>query len=90
MASNPIDKPTVVLNNGLKILVLGHGTTVEKEEMSKVYDAVRAAITVGYQLIDTATLYETESEVRRAVSAFASNDVTRDESCSYSQKYTWI
>ena len=80
MSSNPIFIPTMVLNNGLRIPVLGLGTAVEKDEMSKVCDAVRAAITVGYRLIDTATLYGTESEVGRAVnSAIASCDVTRGE-----------
>ncbi len=56
---NPI--PTVTLNNGIKMPMLGFGTNTLTGDLGErcVFDA----ISVGYRLIDTANIYGNEVEV---------------------------
>ncbi|MDR0697062.1 MAG: aldo/keto reductase [Christensenellaceae bacterium] len=54
----------ITLNNGLLIPVLGLGVY---KSGSKTYDAVRSALDIGYRRIDTASLYENEEAVGRAI-----------------------
>ena len=56
------------LNNGIKIPVLGFGVwQISIKRMSK--KAVEDALSVGYRLIDTASLYRNEEAVGRAIKA---------------------
>jgi len=64
-ASNPIKSkssiPTVKLNNGLPMPLLGFGTYSLKDEICE--RSVAEAISVGYRLFDTATRYGNETFV---------------------------
>ena len=63
-----------VLNNGVRIPKLGFGVfQIPREECE---ESVRAAIDVGYRLIDTAQSYFNEAEVGKAV---AESGVPREE-----------
>jgi 2,5-diketo-D-gluconate reductase A len=53
--------PTVKLNNGIVMPVLGFGTFQLREAVCR--QSVADAISVGYRLIDTATLYKNEEFV---------------------------
>ena len=66
--------PALPLNLGGAIPVLGFGTWQMKG--AQCYEAVRHALEVGYRHIDTATMYENEAEVGRAI---ADSGVGRDE-----------
>lgn len=55
----------VTLNSGVKIPYVGFGTWSLKGE--KCYNAVKDALKVGYRLIDTASMYDNEEEVGRAI-----------------------
>lgn len=57
--------PTVQIADGITMPLVGLGTWQASDE--EAYDAVRAALDVGYRLIDTATLYGNEAAVGRAV-----------------------
>ena len=57
--------PALTLNLGGAIPVLGFGTW--PMQGADCYDAVRCALEVGYRHIDTATTYENEAEVGRAI-----------------------
>ncbi len=59
------DMTVLQLNNGVEMPVLGLGTW--KMTDAEAESSVRAALAVGYRLIDTATLYGTERGVGRAV-----------------------
>lgn len=59
--------PTVTLNNGLDMPVLGFGVYQIPEDQTE--QAVRDAITAGYRLIDTAESYQNEEAVGRAIAA---------------------
>lgn len=77
-ASNPIPSPTLSLTDGAEIPQIGLGTWQMHGE--EAYRTVREAIGMGYRHIDTATLYDNEGEIGRAVAdAIRSGDVTRDE-----------
>lgn len=56
----------IKLNDGVEIPVIGFGTFLIPPDGS-TYRAVREALEVGYRHIDTATVYENEEEVGRAV-----------------------
>ncbi|NHJ32754.1 MAG: aldo/keto reductase [Asgard group archaeon] len=56
---------TVELNNGVKIPLLGLGTYLATGDVC--YRAVREAIKVGYRHIDTASMYDNEEKVGKAV-----------------------
>jgi 2,5-diketo-D-gluconate reductase A len=53
--------PTVALNNGVKMPMLGFGTNTLRGDDGARY--VQEAISVGYRLIDTATIYGNEESV---------------------------
>ncbi|MEE6282105.1 aldo/keto reductase [Georgenia sp. MJ170] len=65
--------PTLDLNDGTRIPAIGLGTWPMRDEAPT---AVRAALEMGYRLIDTAAKYENEAEVGRGI---AESDVPRDE-----------
>lgn len=56
---------TAELNNGVKIPLLGLGTY--KATGDRCYTAIRHAIKIGYRHIDTASLYENEEEIGKAI-----------------------
>ena len=57
--------PSVSLSGGARMPLIGFGTwQITGEEC---YDAVRRALEVGYRHLDTATVYENEAEVGRAL-----------------------
>ena len=66
--------PTVTLNNGVKMPVLGLG--VYQIPAEETEDAVRDALASGYGLLDTAEAYGNEEAVGRAI---AHSEVPRDE-----------
>jgi 2,5-diketo-D-gluconate reductase A len=57
--------PSVTLAGGVEMPVVGFGTW--QISGRRGYDAVRSALDAGYRHIDTATMYNNESEVGRAV-----------------------
>ncbi len=57
--------PTVTIADGVTMPLLGLGTWQANDR--EAYNAVRAALDVGYRLIDTATLYGNETAAGRAV-----------------------
>ena len=57
------------LNNGIKIPVLGFGVWQNFLIKRNVKKAVEDALSVGYRLIDTASLYRNEEAVGRAIKA---------------------
>ncbi len=54
--------PTVELNNGVEIPVVGLGTSQMKTPAETV-EVIKTALKVGYRLIDTATMYGNEEPV---------------------------
>jgi 2,5-diketo-D-gluconate reductase A len=66
--------PTVTLNNGVQMPVLGFGVyAVPAEETERV---VTDALAAGYRHLDTAAAYENEAAVGRAIAA---SGIPRDE-----------
>ena len=63
-----MNSPTVTLNNGLEMPLLGLGVYAP-EHNNEVQQAVEAALELGCRLIDTAAAYGNEREVARALSA---------------------
>lgn len=59
-------KNTVVLNNGVEMPSIGYGV-FRITDMAECEEAVYAAINTGYRLIDTASAYENEEAVERAI-----------------------
>lgn len=59
--SNETSIGTVTLNNGVKMPVLGFGTLYLNDELG--VQSVADAISLGYRLIDTATIYGNEEAV---------------------------
>jgi 2,5-diketo-D-gluconate reductase A len=55
------DIPLLTLRNGVKMPMLGFGTFMLRDELCK--NSVSDAITLGYRLIDTATVYGNEEAV---------------------------
>ena len=53
--------PFVTLNNGIKMPMLGFGTFMLRDEICKT--SVSNAISCGYRLIDTATVYGNEASI---------------------------
>ena len=66
--------PSVTLAGGVEMPVVGFGTW--QISGRRGYDAVRSALDAGYRHIDTATMYNNESEVGRAI---RESGVPRDE-----------
>ena len=56
-----------LLNNGIKIPMLGLGTYRIGKTDNDVYRAIRTALDVGYRHIDTATLYGNEAPIGKAI-----------------------
>ncbi|XP_050080783.1 1,5-anhydro-D-fructose reductase-like [Anopheles maculipalpis] len=69
--------PSVRLNNGLEMPVLGLGTYMATEEEGVA--AVKMAIDEGYRHIDTAFFYQNESQVGQAVRAKIAEGVIKRE-----------
>lgn len=69
---------TVKLNNGKDIPLVGLGTWKSPE--GQVYEAVKAAIDVGYRHFDCAFAYGNEAEVGRALKeSIGAGKVKREE-----------
>lgn len=58
--------PDICLNNGVRLPAIGYGT-YRLENDGQAYDAVRYAIDAGYRSFDTATLYQNEAGVGKAL-----------------------
>ncbi|OGI90801.1 glyoxal reductase [Candidatus Nomurabacteria bacterium RIFCSPLOWO2_01_FULL_40_15] len=56
----------IILNNGLKMPIIGFGT-YKITEGEDIEHAVKSALDVGYRLIDTAKIYRNEEGVGRAI-----------------------
>ncbi|APT93025.1 aldo/keto reductase [Corynebacterium phocae] len=70
--------PSVTFNDDREMPLLGLGTY--KMQGKECERAVREAIELGYRKFDTATLYDNEEAVGKALTdAFAAGDVDRDE-----------
>jgi len=59
--------PTLTLNDGNKIPVLGLGTWLNGGTNENVQQAVEVALAAGYKQIDTAAIYDTEKQVGAAL-----------------------
>ncbi|MFW5716165.1 MAG: aldo/keto reductase [Spirochaetota bacterium] len=59
-------RSTVRLNNGIRMPMFGLGCTRAEEEQN-TEQAVLTAINAGYRLVDTASVYENEEAIGRAV-----------------------
>ena len=70
--------PVTTLNDGHDLPLLGLGTyKLQGEDVERV---VRTALELGYRHIDTASFYDNEVEVGKAINAaIAAGDVTREE-----------
>lgn len=66
--------PTVTLNNGVKMPMLGFGTNTLRGELG--VRSVTDAISVGYRLLDTATIYGNEEAVGEGI---ANSGISREE-----------
>lgn len=77
MTSKQVTSPTVKLNNGREMPVLGLGTWLSKE--GEGVDALKAAIDAGYRHIDTAYFYQNEKEVGQAIREKIAEGVIRRE-----------
>ena len=60
---------TVTLRNGLKMPIFGLGTWLSKDG-GECEQSVTAALEAGYPLIDTARMYENETDVSRALKSW--------------------
>lgn len=70
--------PVTTLNDGYDFPLLGLGTY--KLQGAEVEKVVRTAIELGYRHIDTASVYDNEVEVGKAINAaIAAGEVTREE-----------
>jgi alcohol dehydrogenase (NADP+) len=68
----------LTLRDGTEMPAFGLGTWLSKP--GEVYEAVRAALEIGYHHVDCAAIYGNEEEVGRAIAdAIAAGDVTRDD-----------
>ena len=66
MSGNPeVSIPTVTLNNGVHMPILGFGTNTLVNEIG--INAVADAISLGFRLIDTATIYGNEQFVGQGI-----------------------
>ncbi len=74
MTPSPAAIPTVTLNDGNSLPVIGLGVGELSE--SETEQSVSAALEAGYRLIDTASAYGNEAAVGRAI---ASSGIAREE-----------
>jgi 2,5-diketo-D-gluconate reductase A len=71
--------PSVILNNGVKMPLLGFGV-FQMHDLEECERSVSEAIHAGYRLIDTAAAYGNEEAVGRAIkNAIESEGVSRDD-----------
>jgi len=70
-----MDKRHVVLNNGVKMTLIGFGV-YQIRDLAECERSVRDALRTGYRLIDTAMAYQNEEAVGRAIKE---SGVPRDE-----------
>ncbi|XP_037824845.1 1,5-anhydro-D-fructose reductase-like [Lucilia sericata] len=73
----PILAPTVKLNNGYEMPILGLGTYESKNNEGEI--AVKHAIDVGYRHIDTAYFYQNEAEIGKAIKDKIAEGVVKRE-----------
>lgn len=59
--------PTITLNNGVQVPVLGLGTWQAEDDPSVVEQAVRDAVDAGYRHFDCAYIYGNEKEIGKAL-----------------------
>ena len=67
--------PTVKLNNGVEMPMLGFGV-FQVPDLSQAEQAVTDALETGYRLIDTAVAYQNEEAVGKAIK---DSDIPRDQ-----------
>lgn len=60
------ETPTIILNNGVAMPILGLGTW-QSADGAEAVEAVKAALEVGYRHIDTAAAYGNEESVGQAI-----------------------
>lgn len=65
----------VVLNNGVKMPILGFGT-YQVNDHNELNSAIKAALEIGYRHIDTASFYDNEESIGLAI---GQSGVTREE-----------
>jgi 2,5-diketo-D-gluconate reductase A len=65
LSSSKTSIPSVILNNGVKMPMLGFGTNTLRGEVGT--RSVADALSVGYRLIDTATIYGNEEAVGKGI-----------------------
>lgn len=70
-----VNVPTVKLNNGVEMPTLGFGV-FQVPDLSQAEQAVTDALNTGYRLIDTATAYQNEEAVGKAIKK---SSVPRDQ-----------
>ncbi|XP_071090006.1 aldo-keto reductase 1B-like [Haliotis cracherodii] len=70
--------PTITLNTGHHMPVLGLGT-FNMFKQGEVYEAVKAAISCGYRLIDTAWVYRSEEEIGNAITEVVNSGIVKRE-----------
>ncbi|XP_075711917.1 estradiol 17 beta-dehydrogenase 5-like isoform X2 [Rhinoderma darwinii] len=77
----------ITLNDGHKIPVVGLGTYAPQEfPKSLAEEAVKVALEVGYQHIDSAFIYGNEVEVGRAINAKIADGTVKREEVFYTTK----
>ncbi|VCX40979.1 unnamed protein product, partial [Gulo gulo] len=84
---NPMKVCSLRLNDGHLMPVLGLGTSApSKVPKSKVEEAVKIAIDVGYRHIDSAYLYQNEEEIGRAIREKIADGTVKREDIFYTTK----
>ncbi|KAM7157193.1 aldo-keto reductase family 1 member C3-like isoform 1-T5 [Molossus nigricans] len=84
---NAIRPFSVKLNDGHFMPVLGFGTSApSKVANSKMEEALKTAIDVGYRHIDSAYLYRNEEEIGRAIQNKIANSIVKREDIFYTSK----
>jgi 2,5-diketo-D-gluconate reductase A len=77
--------PTVALNNGMKMPLLGFGV-YQMTDLEECERSVSDALSIGYRLLDTAASYGNEEAVGRAIER---SGVPRDEPSSTTATPRW-
>ncbi|KAJ2942944.1 hypothetical protein O0L34_g15134 [Tuta absoluta] len=75
----PVKIPTVKLNNGMEMPIIGLGTYARKADPGQFRKAVEDGIDTGYRHIDTASLYYNEEEVGEAIGKKIKQGVVKRE-----------